>query len=64
MERNIVDAKITGKNATNIFNTIIREGLISSQQHAAYLGKELYKAEIAINYNLNYVQDKELRFKK
>ena len=59
IERNIVDAKITGKNATEIFNTIIRENLISSFQHASYLGKELYKAESALKNKLKYVQDEE-----
>ncbi len=59
IERNIVDAKITGKNATEIFNTIIRENLISSFQHASYLGKELYKAELALKNKLKYVQDEE-----
>lgn len=58
-ERNIIDMKIAGKNATEIFNTIIRENLVSSLQHAAYLGKELYKAELALKRKLDYVQDKE-----
>ena len=61
IERNIVDAKITGKNATEVFNTIIREGLISSFQHASYLGKELYKAELALKNKLKYVQDEDLK---
>ena len=64
MERNIVDIKITGKNATETFNTIIRENLISSMQHAAYLGKELYKAELALKYKSKYVQDKDIKLKR
>ncbi|MFP4558915.1 MAG: DUF4346 domain-containing protein, partial [Archaeoglobaceae archaeon] len=30
--------------------------------HAAYLGRELKKAEIALKLNKNYVQDSELNF--
>lgn len=61
MERNIVDIKIAGKNATEIFNTIIRNNLITNLQHAAYLGKELYKAELALKHKLNYIQDKDVK---
>ena len=63
IERNIVDMKISGKTATDIFNTIIRENLISSMQHASYLGKELYKAELALKHKLKYVQDEDLKIR-
>ena len=53
-------AEITGKTAIEIINTIIRENYISSLQHAGDMGIELCKAELAIKYNLNYIQDKEL----
>ena len=49
-----------GKNAEEIYNTIVREGLVSTFQHAAYLGTELMKAEIAMRKNLAYVQDDPL----
>lgn len=61
MERNIVDTKITGKNAVELFNTIIREHLLGSLQHAAYLGKELYKAELALKHKSKYVQDEDIK---
>ena len=51
-------AEIKGKTAIEIVNTLIREKYISSLQHAADMGIELCKAEIALNYNLEYVQDK------
>jgi len=54
---NIVEVKITGKNAREIYNTIIKEELISSLQHAAYLGRELTLAEHALKNNTEYVQD-------
>lgn len=53
---------IVGKDAEAICHTIIREGLISRIEHAAYLGRELKKAEIALKKNLIYEQDKELEY--
>ena len=40
-----------------------RNKYISSLQHAADMGIELNKAEIALQYNLGYVQDKDLEIK-
>ena len=54
-------AEITGKTAIEIVNTLIRENYISSLQHAADMGIELNKAELALKYNLNYIQDKDLK---
>ena len=54
-------AEITGKTAIEIINTIIRENYISSLQHAADMGIELCKAEISLKYNLQYIQDKDLK---
>ena len=51
---------IEGKNAEEIYNTIVREKLVSTFQHAAYVGCELMKAEIAMKKNLSYVQDDPL----
>ena len=53
-------AEITGKTAIEIVNTIIKEKYISSLQHAADMGIELCKAELALKYNLSYIQDKDL----
>ncbi len=55
-------AEIEGKNAEEIYNTICREKLVSSLPHAAYLGSELQKAEIAMKKRLPYVQDDNLSF--
>ena len=54
-------AEITGKTAIEIANTLIRENYISSLQHAADMGIELNKAELALKYNLKYIQDKDLK---
>ena len=56
-------AEITGKTAIEIVNTLIREKYISSLQHAADMGIELCKAELALTNNLNYTQDKDLYIK-
>ena len=56
-------AVINGKTAIEIVNTLIRKNYISSLQHAADMGIELCKAEIALRYNLNYIQDKDLEVK-
>ncbi|MBI2581065.1 DUF4346 domain-containing protein [Candidatus Woesearchaeota archaeon] len=53
-------ALIEGKNAEELYITICREGLVSIPSHAAYLGSELQKAEIAMKKRLNYVQDDPL----
>ncbi len=63
-DRNIVNVKIVGSDATFMFNTIIRNKLVGTFQHAAYLGKELQKAEIALKEHLEYVQDDPLDLKK
>ena len=54
-------AEIKGKTAIEIINTIIRNNFISSLQHAADMGIELYKAELALKYNFEYIQDKDLK---
>jgi len=56
-------AEIVGKTAIEIVNTLIREKYISSLQHAADMGIELDKAELALKYNLEYIQDKDLILK-
>ena len=49
---------ITGKTAEDIYYTILREELVDSMMHAAYLGSELQKAEILVRYGIDwYIQD-------
>lgn len=57
-----LNCRIVGKKAEEIAGTITKMKLISGVYHGAYLGKELQKAELAIKYNLEYEQDKELDF--
>ena len=56
-------AEIIGKTAIEIVNTLIKKKFISSLQHAADMGIELCKAEIALKNSLKYTQDKDLYIK-
>ena len=51
---------VKGLDAREIYQTIIREGLIGKYDHAAYLGKELAKAELALRLGRSYRQDEPL----
>jgi len=53
---------VYGSNAIDIYNTIIRRKLIMRLEHAGYLGKELYKAELALKYGKRYRQEFPLEF--
>ena len=53
-------AEINGKTAIEIVNTLIRKKFVSTLQHSADMGIELHKAELALKYNINYIQDKDL----
>lgn len=64
-EKNKVVLKVTGKKPIDIYHTILnKEKLIIRKDHAAYLGRELQKAYLALKYNLEYVQDDELNLNK
>lgn len=52
--------KIRGKAAKDIYKKISDLGIVSRHDHAAYLGKELLKAELALRNNLRYEQDRDL----
>ncbi|AIY89220.1 dihydropteroate synthase-like protein [Geoglobus acetivorans] len=55
-------AVVTGKDAKSIIDTILRLNLVTRLDHAAYLGRELKKAEMALKLGKNYVQDMPLDF--
>lgn len=48
---------IEGKDARSIYWTIINNNLITLLSHAAYIGKELEKAELSLKYGFKYIQD-------
>ena len=52
--RNVVE----GTEAASIYATIIERKLVSQLDHAAYLGRELARAEASLTSKRPYVQDK------
>ncbi|MEK6917236.1 MAG: DUF4346 domain-containing protein [Nanoarchaeota archaeon] len=63
IQDNVIEFMITGKTPQEVYFTACEKGLISRLDHAAYLGKELEKAYLAMKYGLEYVQDEELEIK-
>jgi len=64
-EKNKVILKVSGEKPIDIYHTILnKEKLEIRKDHAAYLGRELQKAYLALKYNLEYVQDDELNLNK
>lgn len=64
-EKNNVVLRVIGKKPIEIYQTMInKEKLPIRKDHAAYLGRELQKAYIALKQNLDYIQDEELDFDK
>ncbi len=54
---NTIRGIIEGKDAKIIYLTIIENGWVSQLSHAAYLGKELVRAELSLKLGFRYVQD-------
>jgi dihydropteroate synthase-like protein len=50
---------IRGKRWEDVLHTIISDGKISRLDHAGYLGKELYKAHLALRFGRSFEQDGE-----
>lgn len=59
-KKNKPDLVIVGHSAKEIYEEIITKELVSRMEHAAYLGSELQKAEIAMLTGKDYVQDFDL----
>lgn len=53
--------RLEGETAAALSQTAVRLGLLSDLVHAAYLGRELAKAEAALRFDLHYQQDSPLR---
>lgn len=60
-DRNIKN-KFSGSSAKLLCDTVLRKGLVKDLSHAAYLGRELMKAEIALSGDFDYTQDKGIVF--
>ncbi len=48
---------IEGPTARAIYSQIIQSGWVTEMSHAAYLGKELAKAECSLQHGFKYIQD-------
>src|ERR1700736_4348371 len=51
---------IEGRQAALIASTIVERGFVTQLDHAAYLGRELAKAEVALSDGITYEQDAAL----
>ncbi|MDE3089313.1 MAG: DUF4346 domain-containing protein [Chloroflexota bacterium] len=49
--------RVEGANARAIYMMMVANGWVSELSHAAYLGKELAKAELSLKQGFKYVQD-------
>lgn len=52
--RNVIE----GSDAASVCATLVDMKLISQLDHAAYIGRELARAELSLTFRMNYVQDK------
>jgi tetrahydromethanopterin S-methyltransferase subunit A len=48
---------IEGKNVKDLYRTIIKNRWVCQLSHAAYLGKELDRAELSMKLDFKYIQD-------
>ena len=55
-----INKEFKGDDAQKLYRHILAFNLVSRQDHAAYLGYELAKAEIALKNKLEYEQDEPL----
>ncbi len=53
--------RFTGRTAAEVYRAILAAGLVSQLDHAAYLGAELARAEMALQAGLPYRQDRPPR---
>ncbi len=60
--QHVITKMIYGTGAIEVYNTIVKKKLITRLEHGAYLGKELYKAELALKYGKRYRQEFPLEF--
>jgi tetrahydromethanopterin S-methyltransferase subunit A len=50
-------ALVEGRTASEVYTPVVERGLVSRLDHAAYLGRELTRAEHALSSGTRYVQD-------
>jgi tetrahydromethanopterin S-methyltransferase subunit A len=58
---NIIEVLVQGLTPQEVYFTAIEYKLISRLDHAAYIGKELEKAYLALKKGIEYIQDEDLK---
>lgn len=53
----VLDLVVQGATAVEVYSSAIEQALVSRLDHACYLGRELTRAELALNTDAEYVQD-------
>lgn len=56
-KKTVPDLTIEGRYTKEIYDELVRQGIVTRLEHAAYLGAELQKAEIAMITGKEYIQD-------
>jgi len=59
-QNNVILKKWSGNTAKELCQAIFHSDVVSRLDHAAYLGRETLKAEVAIKLGIPYVQDSDL----
>jgi tetrahydromethanopterin S-methyltransferase subunit A len=58
-----INQVLEGTKANELCADILEKGLVTKPDHAAYLGMELQKAELALKNGVEYTQDEELKLR-
>ncbi len=59
-QKNAILRVFSGNNSKELMQAILKAGIVSSLEHAGYLGRETMKAETAKELGIKYVQDSDL----
>lgn len=62
-QNNIVLKLFRGNNSRELCQAVLKAGIVSRLDHAAYLGRECEKAEAALKFDVPYVQDTDIESK-
>lgn len=60
-QNNVILKKWSGNTSQELCQAVMKSGVVSRLDHAAYLGRETMKAEIARRLKIPYVQDSDLK---
>ena len=60
-QNNLILKIFKGNTAKEICQAVLKAGIVSRLEHAAYLGRECEKAEASLKLGTAYVQDEDLK---